>query len=139
MVGIKEEIKDNVSGHITVMKDVFKDELCKNSHKIHDQMKTQIANWNYKQGTSLIAQVDEILQITNDDGDHEQPDSNKRSIDEIGDSPKKKKVYQVYQIPESFHTFDELINHYYTEVDPYEKEGYGNKWRRHLTKAGKKV
>ena len=58
LVDIKEEINDNVSGQITVIKDVLKDELCKSSHKIHDQMKTQMDNWNYKQGTSLIAQAD---------------------------------------------------------------------------------
>ena len=48
LVDMKEEIKDNVTDHITVMKGVFKDGLYKSSSLIHDQMKTQIANWNYR-------------------------------------------------------------------------------------------
>ena len=136
LVGIKEEIKDNASGHITVMKHIFKDELYKNSHIIRDQMKTQIANWNYKQADSLVAQADEILQITNDDGDHDKVDTNKRSIHEISDSPHK---HEQYQIPETFDTFQKLLEHYYNDAEPYEKAGGGNKWRRHLTEAEKKV
>ena len=135
MVGIKEEIKDNASGHITVMKHIFKDELYKNSHIIRDQMKTQIANWNYKQADSLVAQADEILQIKNDDGDHDKVDTNKRSIHEISDSPHK---HEQYQIPETFDTFQKLLEHYYNDAEPYEKEGGGTKWRRHLTLADKK-
>ena len=135
LVGIKEEIKDNASGHITVMKHIFKDELYKNSHIIHDQMKTQIANWNYKQADSLVAQADEILQITNDDDDHNKVDTNKRSIHEISDSPQ---THEHYQIPDSFDSLHNLLEHYYNDAEPYEKTGHENKRRKHLTTAENK-
>ena len=153
LVDIKDDINSNVTGQITVIKEVFKEELSKSSSVIHDQMKMQLANWNYKQADSLVAHADEILMVTS--GDHN--DSlqivgkgcpiekkvttsiinlpAKRSIDEIskinGDDQK-------YKIPDSFHSFNSIIDHYYNDVEPYEKAGHGHKWRTHLTKAEKR-
>ena len=130
LVDTEEEIKDNVTGYITVMKDVFKDELNKSSSRIHDEMKTQIANWNYKQADSLVAHADEILQITNDDdtdnldiltkGSHmettvtsEIKHPTKRSIHEISASPHSN---EKHIIPDSFDIFNNLIDHYYYQI-----------------------
>ena len=68
LVDIKDDINSNVTGQITVIKEVFKEELSKSSSVIHDQMKMQLANWNYKQADSLVAHADEILMVTS--GDH---------------------------------------------------------------------
>ena len=93
-------------------------------------MKTQIANWNYKQADSLVAHADEILQITNDD-DTDNLDiftkgsqmettvtseikyTKKCYIHEIRDSLHSN---EKYRIPDSFDIFNNLIDHYYYQI-----------------------
>ena len=59
----------------------------------------------------------------------------KRSIHEISDSPHSN---EKYKIPDAFDSFNHLIDHYYNDVEPYEKAGHGSKWRKHLTDGEKK-
>ena len=95
-------------------------------------MKIQIANWNYIMSDSLVAQADEMSQLTNSDENNtneifskgcaiEKTNTNlmtppaKRSINEISDTTHGD---QKYQIPMSFHSFNNILDHYYNDVHP---------------------
>ena len=64
---VKEDVNGNIRVCARVMKDVLKEEIGNSSLIIKDQMKMQIANWNYKMSDSLVEQADEMIQLTNSD------------------------------------------------------------------------
>ena len=151
-VDIKEEINSNVREHIGLMKDVLKEENSKSSLFIKDTMRMQMANWNYKMSDSLVEQADKMLEIANgDETDGNELSNNLTTAIEKRvtkfTTPAKRGISEIsnitlgntkYTIPCAFNTFNCIIDHYYNDVEPFEKSGCGINWRKHLTKGEQK-